>query len=355
MTVLSIILLVTVIWLLQKYTFEHSLDGLSYEMKTDRRIVECGEVFEMISSVENSRRLPVLFLRLSESVPAGLSLEEGSGKKYDSLRRDADSQLEHVMYVMPRERAVRHTKVSLPSRGRYLFHGARLSAGDLLGLQEKSVEFFRIREVICVPARVPLSRFEEAFGGYLGEISVRRFIMPDPIDSIGFREYTGHEPQRDISWKETLRRGSLMVRQYDHTAEKKAILICDTEYGSEEDKEYIFSLIRSISESFEEKHISFSFAANAWIVSPSNIFGSVPDGVGPVHLQEVFEILGRAKYDTYLSAPKLLQDALKNKEDGRSIVFASTCPERRKDILQYYEARGTHIFVIGPEGRHALS
>ena len=45
----------------------------------------------------------------------------------------------------------------------------------------------------------------DVLSGFLGDVSVRRFIYEDPVLTTGFREYTGREPMKHISWTQSAR------------------------------------------------------------------------------------------------------------------------------------------------------
>ena len=51
-----------------------------------------------------------------------------------------------------------------------------------------------------MPRRAASPSFDMLLGGMIGDISVNRFIFEDPMLTIGFSDYTGREPMRDISW-----------------------------------------------------------------------------------------------------------------------------------------------------------
>ncbi len=350
MSLLFAAAIVLIVYLAERYMQEHALDGLHFDTGTKKRTAECGEVFQIFSAVENRKRIPVLFLKIAEHLPPEAEVISGGGglsvRKQNIFGQEGRTTAERLTYIMPHQKASWTTDVSLPKRGRYILRGADLSAGDFLGIRERTMQVPLAKEMIIIPEKAKLDSFEEAFGGYLGELSVRRFIMPDPIDTVGFREYTGYEPQRDISWKETLRRGRLMVRQYDYTAEKRAVVAADTEGASPEQAEKIFSIARSVCEILEEKNMTFSFLTDAWIISPENIHGYVPEGTGRTHLQAILEILGRAGYDLSSSPQKLMEEAFEGRYDGRSCIYICASSAAKADLIRYREGKGQKIFVI---------
>lgn len=321
MSVLFVLLLIVLAAVLQWLSRKHCLDGLRAEAGVDRRFAECGEHFTLTTSVVNPRRLPVFFLHLSEQIPLEMRVElTGAGV----VRLEAfgsAATLEQTTYIMPRQRLTRTMSASIPHRGRFVFQDVTLQAGDFLGLEERSVRFPIYREIVILPVRADMAAFEPAFGKYLGDISVRRFILSDPILTAGFREYTGREPQRDISWPQSLRNGRLMVKQYDYTSELTATVMVNVFYGSREEIERCFSVARSVCERLEEKRVTYSFLTNACITAGSGSWSYIGDGLGSRHLDTILEGLGSATYGYIFPLSRLLEQAGKGWEEARGFIL----------------------------------
>ena len=351
MSLFAFLLLIVVGVLLQQYTLRHGLDEITYDIQSDHHCVECDETFQLITSVANNKRLPVFFLRLSELVPRQMIVDTSEKgivhREVGSSVNSNTSAIEQVLYVMPYQKVSRALNVSLPARGRYLLRGVVITAGDLLGIKDSTMRKDMAREIIVYPRRADIHKVEHAFGGYLGEVSVRRFIMPDPIETVGFREYTGREPQRDISWTQTLRKNQLMVKLYDFTAEQRAALILDIANSSEDEVERSYEVTRSICEYLENHRIRFSFYTNARMTAVNGIWSYVPDGLGSMHLNTILEGLGRAEHDSYCSTNRLLRNATMGKDDGRSYILITAHPETRQEVIRRYERQlGQRIFII---------
>ena len=355
MSVLFLLLLAAVAALLQWLSLRHCLDGLSCDLTISRRAVECGERFQLISTVTNTRRLPVLFLRLSERIPGELNVElERTGvRREDRLMPSGNraASLEQTLYIMPRQKVTRTMDAQLPARGRYLFRGSRLTAGDLLGLRERQADFPRFREVVVLPPRVDLAELDSAFGNYLGDISVRRFILSDPRLTVGFREYTGREPQRDISWPRSLRDGRLMVKQYDYTAELTVTVILNISFGTQSEIERAYSLARVVCERLEERRISYSFATNACMTSAAGAWSYLGDGLGGHHLNTIVECLGAANYDCMFPLKRLLDRAARREENrGYLLITPPLAADGTALVRSFEHETGQRVLVIPAEG-----
>ena len=352
MRLLYLLLLALIAILLQRYSTVHCLDGIKYDLQPEKTIVECGEMFELKTTVTNLKRFPVLFLRLCEAIPrkmyvdtTGTNVERKHRLDYTVTDYDEVSQ---TVYLMPRQKLSRSLHGSLPARGRYFFRNTTLIAGDLLGLHESTDQVSYFKEVVVLPERANTPELDCALGSYMGDLSVRRFILADPILTMGFRDYTGREPQKDISWPATLRRGELMVKQYDYTAEITATVLLNIVDGSEADVERCYSLARSVCEKLEEKHIGYSFLTNAPCSDAVGRWNFIGDGLGPRHLSVILEGLGRATCTPADNFDMLLAQMEKEQNSTRSFILVTPelSPENAAALHRYEARRGQKVMVI---------
>ncbi len=349
MRLLTVLIIAAVIFLLEKYSIEHCFDGISYALKAEKRCCECNETVEITSELINRRRLPVLYLKLREYFPREIQFETVQTQQTLSYK-GTESAKEQTVYLMPGQKGELKAPVKIGKRGRYVLGSARITCGDLLGIKRQTKQFDEPLEIIVYPERADLERFEPAFGSYLGSVSVQRFIMPDPIQISGFREYTGREPQKDIAWAQSLKRNKLMVRQYDYTSDQKAAILVDIEDASADEAEYCYALARSTAELMEEKHIVFSFATDA-VILPAMKASYIPDGTGYRHLEAVKETLGRAGYACSFGASELLKPSAAVRGEMRSYILISAHPEKLRPVLAQYERMtGMKVFVISAQG-----
>ena len=359
MSAVFLLLLAAVAIWLQWLSKRHCLDGLDVEAGIDRRTAECTESFTLTTVVTNARILPVFFLHLSECIPCEMDVElDGTGvvRQENILSSAPRSTLEQATFVMPRQRLTRVLTASISKRGRYVLRDIMLQAGDFLGLEEQSAQFRTYREIVILPPRADMAKFEPAFGHYLGDISAQRFIFPDPILTAGFREYTGREPQRDISWPRSLRDGRLMVKQYDHTSELTATVILNISGGSHEEMEDCFSTARCVCERLEKKHISYSFLTNASIVSGDGGWSYISDGLGARHLATILTGLGSASYAYISPLDRLLERAGSKREQGRGFILITPALGSREmsHVRKLERQTGQRVLILAVREKEAV-
>lgn len=332
------------------YSLRHSLDGIEFECEPDKRLAEPDEELQLLTRVTNRRRRIVPFLRITQYVP--LCFKSDCVLATESVTEKKGS-VSSAVYMMPRQRMLRRTPFSLPQRGRYLFTGARLSGGDFMGLSERAKEYPQSEELVILPRALDSITVQDVTGGMMGEISVNRFLFEDPVLTVGFRDYTGREPMKAISWTATARTGKVMVRQYDYTVERHVTVLLNTDtfgFGawSEELLEKCFSLARAVCEQLEEKQIAYTFIHNAAITSPESDLTLIPEGLGMSHLARVLESMGRAECRHGASLKVLLDTAAARADRGTIHIFITAMPEdaREGTLEPLRERTGSEIYTV---------
>ena len=351
---LSILFIAVLLFSIQWYSLNRSLRFLTYRSELDRALAECGEVFSMKTVLQNTGWFPLLFLRTREYVPREAVFEEtekaeGSRTAGQQL---SDTVVEEMFYILPHQEVARTMRLSLSRRGRYVFGSARVTAGDFFGIDSRTEPFSTPQEIIVYPKRTDLEDWMPKVDDYLGNISVLRFILPDPIETIGYREYTGREPMKDISWPKSLSSGQLTVRQFDHFSDLKACILVNVESALPQEIEYVYSVARTLAEELEKKHIPFSFHTNAYIASSGVISSSVMSGSGSVHLRKVLELLGRASYEKTEGLERLIVKAAGSRDVQKAYLLISAAPVR-PDVLKRCEQRyGIRILSLERKETH---
>ena len=196
----------------------------------------------------------------------------------------------------------------------------------------------------------------ETLGGYLGDRSVNRFIMEDPVLTLGFREYTGREPQKSISWPVSARSGRLMVKKYDYTIEQTATVLlnieCDAD-GRQFDAERIegcYSLARSVCEELEERGIQYSFVTNASAAGAVGLWNRIDDGLGQSHLLAILEGLGRAAYTRTEPFDATLSRAARRASQGRChiVITPRDAACYSHGLMRLRELSGQEVLTLYP-------
>jgi uncharacterized protein (DUF58 family) len=292
---------------------KYALQNITYKRELSKTTVEIGEEFEITTVVENAKRLPVTFIQINEKFPAELKYT----RRANVLANNENIYHRTTMFLMPYQRIKRTYNVAFSKRGRYVFQDVQLVAGDMLGLGVVSEEVQYWQEIVVYPKAIDLDNEIVPYGDYMGNISVKRWIIDDPILTVGVSEYTGREPQKYINWPVSLRSGKLYVNKFDYTTDNSIMIILNMECakpfwsGIETAKvEKCISIARTLMEQFEAEGIPYGFMCNIQGFQYLNGKSQIDPGCGAAHFYNILEGLGRAEYSISMDFEKLLNEAI---------------------------------------------
>lgn len=332
MNSLEVAILVAMVCIIigNKVIKKYLIKDLEVTRRFPRKILEVDENVFMELIIENRKRLPISFLRIEEMLP---NIIKFKGKA--NYHETPGFIMHNVnMMIKGNYKIIKKYSISFKHRGNYDFKEsrARIIVGDYLGTSflEKSVPEYST-DLVIAPKAYDIENNLIPFGDYNGEISVKRFIIEDPILTIGLREYTGAEPQKHIHWPSSLKSGRLMVKQFDYTCETKASVIVNLEVTKpvpmvfdnkqKEDMEKVISISRSVADLLEQKGVPYLISANT--KTSGEFTQNIMDicGWGNQHFDSVLEYLGRLTYDLKYSFENYLQEIMKNDMSQSTVIL----------------------------------
>lgn len=259
--IVFLLIVVITAFVLEKISLRLPIKNVGYRIESSVTGTEQGEEFRIVTTVENRTKHNIPYLRLKEEIPAGVHLCDGEELDFNGR--------EHVstLFVHRRERVRRSVRALSYTRGLHFFPRCELSFGDFLGLREFSCEREAAGAVLVYPRRIESERLNRVLGDVLGEIAVQSFLFEDPMLVRGYRDYTGREPLRAVSFTQSAKRMQLTVKEFDHTRTPVANIILDMEfYGDFEhyfdQREAQVSVVRMICESFERRGTGYRIITN---------------------------------------------------------------------------------------------
>ncbi|BES63617.1 hypothetical protein SANA_00560 [Gottschalkiaceae bacterium SANA] len=188
-------------------------------LKTKRTCLDhsifLGDETTLSFMIENRKVLPLPWIQWEVALPDGIC-------ESDMPKRE---RLLVTSSLLPYQRLKRRVSVKATKRGYYVFRETNFMIGDLLGVvkSEYSDKQFDVLSVYpkveSLTSILPLATFPQ------GDISVRRWILPDLYQPVGARAYHPGDPMRMMDWKATARHGALMVREFGFTAEPRLSIL----------------------------------------------------------------------------------------------------------------------------------
>ena len=353
MTIAVLAVVVIGFALLERKWAAYVLNALTIHTAWDNRLAQPDQPVTQSVTVENHSRLVIPFVRLVLGYPdeAKPALDEQWQKQY--YRSNILSwNAEYRMTIRGRRSVTQQVTMTFGERGVYNAGGYHLSAGDLLGFRESKCHGDG-RSIVVMPRHSKQRTALDAVGGFIGDVSVKRFILEDPILTTGFRDYTGREPMRAISWTRTAQAGALQVKQYDYTAERHIVVLLNVEGADEQQFEECLRLTRSVCEKLEQKKIPYGFRTNGNLPGPVGKVTTMVEGLGLQHLNTILYGLGSADGTCFHSFRYLVRQTLRTRKSSEAYIVIT--PDDKGSvhtcIQELSNAVGTPICVLrGCEG-----
>ncbi len=187
------------IYILGRLWARRSLSAVALERRHDQRTF-LGETISVQVEVHNRGWLPVLWLRLHDTVPADLM---------------PGTVFRQVLSLLPRERVRLSYGVVGRRRGFYPLGPLVTMGGDLIGSASYENRYADGDFLIVYPKIVALTDLGLPSQSPFGTLASRERLFEDPTRIRGVRDYQAGDSLRRMDWKTSARVGSLQVRRYE--------------------------------------------------------------------------------------------------------------------------------------------
>ena len=305
--------------------------NIRYECKPSVHACEPGEEFLVLSNVANLGVRPSPSIRIEEHFPQSLNVleaEQFNVKWYTKEHRIYCS----TVLMHGHQQVKRSLRASIAQRGEYRFSYADFYAGDFLGFREYVYRMENDSRIVIYPAKLENTVLPETFSCALDDLARKKQLLEDPISVCGYRDYTGVEPMRQISWKQSAVRNSLIVKQFDPVWRRAVLIALDAEIHGDFDEylsqlELCFSLTRTVCECLEQRSLAYQLVTNAAVTGELSGFSS-SGGMGG-SFRKILYALGSAKQGSVGSVEELMRAACSGVDRCEMIILISThCDQR---------------------------
>lgn len=302
--------------------------NLYVHFSLDTNLTEPGEVVTLRYTVRNTGILPVMYGGLSLRLDTNFAPQEDEAfmKRY-TVTDFAGARISHHFFLPPKRQFSGRVRFSVRRRGLYDLGRYYLESGDFLGLSPKVRAGNLELRIICTAATCEVPSVN-ALGGELGMVSVRRFLYDDPTMVLGYRDYSGREPLKQISWNQSAKTGRLIVRQNDYTADHAAVVVVNIDPTSRRLMEHCLSLTSTVCRMLEEQKIPYAMQSNG------DLF-SLTEGLGTSHLFFIQRRIGLSRLTGYTRFSNAVDACLRMKKPSRTyIVITPTLDESIQAAIQ---------------------
>ncbi len=186
-------------WVLARWWAGRALNHLEVQRTyTDHAFL--GEQIEVELCIKNRSRLPVPWLRISESVPLALH---------------SPNFVRRVVALPARGQVTLNYTLDCRQRGYYTLGPISLNTGDLFGFTEAQAQGPAVNYITVYPRIIPLTRLGISSHLPFGTVRTRQRIFEDPARVIGLRDYQAGDPLHRIHWKASAHADDLLVTKLD--------------------------------------------------------------------------------------------------------------------------------------------
>ena len=289
-----------------------------------------GEKIEVELQLENRGWLPLLWTRLTESLPVGLS---------------TSPTFEQVTSLGPKTETTFHYTLSAQKRGYYPLGPSFVSTGDLLGLSRPLRTEMPAEYLTVYPQIVALKAIQIPSSAPQGTLRHTQPIFEDPTRVMGKREYVAGDSLRRVDWKSTAATGRLQVKLFEPSISLETLIFLnlnaeDYHYRSRIDAtELAIVIAASVANWVAGKRQTVGLQVNGLDpLKPESAPPTLPPRKGQAHLMRMLDLLARIEMTKETSLTSLLQRERYQLPWGTTLIVITG--QAGNDLLdELYQAR----------------
>ncbi len=321
LTVLATLVLLTagVSWLWNRY----ALHAVTYRRRLGAPRAFRDETVELSCELVNKKPLPLAWILVEDEVPERVEVE---GRPVAPSERPTRAILPYLTSLRPYERVTWSVTLRCPHRGYFAFGPARLRSGDIFGFFSREQTLEAEDRLIVYPRVVPLPELgippRQAFGNQRAP----RSLLPDPLRTVGVRDYHPEDSFRHLHWKATARVQQLQVRVFEPTTVRQLGIFVNLDtfehYWEGLDtvhSEAAITAAASLASHAVGERYAVGVYANGLLAGSDQTLRLAP-GLGPAQLTRVLEGLAKLSPFATVDFPQLLQAETLRLPWGSTIV-----------------------------------
>jgi uncharacterized protein (DUF58 family) len=200
-------LLIILSWLSSLF----ALRGINVERQARSLRASVGDIFEEHFEISNASRIPKVWLEVANQS----SMPFATGSRILTLLRS-------------KQKRIYTARTWLTNRGGFPLGPTTITSGDLFGIFRVSKSFPATTSLVVLPMLFPVAEFLSPPGLLPGGKAIRRKSIDVTPHAAGVREYVAGDPMKRIHWPTSIRRGQLMVKEFEQDPQAEVWLFLDT-------------------------------------------------------------------------------------------------------------------------------
>ncbi|BAM47792.1 DUF58 domain-containing protein [Amphibacillus xylanus] len=242
------------------------LNKISYKRQFDQSSVFVGQKVILVDEVVNKKLLPLPWVRLESKMD--YSIKTIGESQFDSSDLDVHRTL---LSLLPYQKLTRRHHLICTKRGVFELDTIALTLGDVFGFIEQFRSFETDAKIIVYPQILRKDDLTIPSQIFLGEQTVKRWIIEDPFISVGTRDYLIGDNIKQINWKASARTKNIQVKVNDHTADREVVILVNADQSEDiwlpisnlELFEKTLSYAATVAHYLESNGEAYSFSTNA--------------------------------------------------------------------------------------------
>lgn len=338
-TVLTLFYLLVGVYFISKAWRDHALKAVTFSrVYSDRAFL--GETVTVKLELANAGRLPVVWLRLHDSLPVELA---------------AHKFFQAVISLGPRERAQFEYTLVTYKRGYYRLGPLLLTSGDVLGLAEEEGRSGPSDYLTVYPRIVSLTSLDLPSHSPLGTLRHTRPIFEDPTRVTGKRDYVSGDSLRRVDWKATAAAGRLQAKQFEPSIALETVIFLNLNAAEYETRSRFDAteLAIVVAASIANRVAAQKQAVGLLVNGADPLYGDgcpppLPARRGRQQLMRVLDVLARIQLsEAAPSLPDRLRRELVNLSWGTTLVIITgLADEALFDVLFQARRAGLDAMLI---------
>ncbi|HSL46952.1 MAG TPA: DUF58 domain-containing protein [Anaerolineales bacterium] len=201
------VLLIVIAWLLTI----PALRGIQVERTARSMRAGVGDIFEEHFEISNASNLPKLWLEVANESP----MPHATGSRI-------------ITFLRGKQKRIYTSRTWLTSRGGFPLGPTTITSGDPFGIFRVSKNCPATSSLMVLPMIFPIAEFLTPPGLLPGGKAIRRKSLDVTPHASGVREYVAGDPMKRIHWPTSIRRGQLMVKEFEQDPQAEVWLFLDT-------------------------------------------------------------------------------------------------------------------------------
>jgi uncharacterized protein (DUF58 family) len=192
-----------------------ALRGIRVERQARSLRASVGDIFEEHFEISNTSQIPKLWLEVANES----SMPFATGSRI-------------LTFLRAKQKRIYTARTWLTNRGGFPLGPTTITSGDPFGIFRVSKSFPATTSLMVLPMLFPLSEFLTPPGLLPGGKAIRRKSIDITPHAAGVREYATGDPMKRIHWPTSIRRGQLMVKEFEQDPQAEVWLFLDTHKNS---------------------------------------------------------------------------------------------------------------------------